>query len=135
MTAVGYIGPTLQEDAALALLFDAIQAAFQAYKVVRGLGFFARAAYEGFGPLPGTLHQFVAIGWRVPYAAIHVGANDLKTQTRGEYRAKIADGSLNSAELWAPGATDNNTDLFHGGTPFSANSMEPMVAANAGGMC
>src|SRR5882762_3631206 len=43
-TAIGYVGPTLQEYTTLALLFDGVQAAFQAYKVVRGFGFFAGQA-------------------------------------------------------------------------------------------
>src|SRR5712671_4313962 len=129
--AVRYVGPTLQEYAALALLFDTVQAAFQAYKVVRGLGFLARQADQRFGPLTGTLHQFAAIGWRVPYPALHFGANDFKVRAGGELGAKIADGLLDGGEFWAPGTTDSDEDFFHGGTPVRQSSMGPIVTANA----
>jgi len=84
VAAVGHVGPAFQQDAWRVALFDHVESAFEADKVLPGLGFLSSQARQLLGPLARALHQFSSIGRRMADAALNLDPDDIELGARRE---------------------------------------------------
>src|SRR5260221_1974442 len=111
LRTVARVRPTFQENAALSILVNHVEAAFHANKEIYGLTILYRNFRDGFGALPRALHQLFPARRRMAHAAFHFHADHFNLFFRSEERTERSDCIAHGADLRLARTSHDNEDF------------------------
>lgn len=113
LRAVGNVSPAFQEDAALSIVLQNLEAAFEAHKIAPRFASFARDLNQRFGALARSTHQLFVRRRRGAHTALDFHSDNFEIAIRNEFCRESVQGVRNGPELRLASAADGDDDFLH----------------------